>query len=78
VLRGAKAITMKGDEVIVDADIVVTDNRIAAIGKRGSVTIPANAKIQDVKGATIMRGSWTCTRTGSRWRAGSSICRTGR
>ncbi|HEV8148206.1 MAG TPA: amidohydrolase family protein [Bryobacteraceae bacterium] len=56
VLRGGKAITMKGDEVIVDADIVVTDNRIAAIGKRGSVTIPANAKIQDVKGATIMPG----------------------
>ncbi len=56
VLRGAKTITMKGDEIIADADIVVTDNRIAAIGKRGSVTVPANAKIQDVKGATIMPG----------------------
>jgi Tol biopolymer transport system component len=56
VLRGAKIITMKGDEVIADGDIVVTDNRIAAVGKRGSVTVPAGARIVDVKGATIMPG----------------------
>ncbi len=56
VLRGAKIITMKGDEVIPDGDIVVTDNRIAAVGKRGAVAVPAGAKIIDVKGATIMPG----------------------
>jgi len=56
VLRGAKIITMKGEEVIPDGDIVITDNRIAAVGKRGSVTVPAGAKIMDVKGATIMPG----------------------
>jgi Tol biopolymer transport system component len=56
VLRGAKVITMRGDEVIADADIVVTDNRIAAVGKRGSVTVPAGAKILDLKGATVMPG----------------------
>ena len=56
VLRGAKIITMKGDEVIPDGDIVVTDNRIAAVGKRGSVPVPASARIVDVKGATIMPG----------------------
>ncbi|MBZ5603920.1 MAG: amidohydrolase family protein [Acidobacteriia bacterium] len=56
VLRGAKIITMKGDEVITDGDIVVTDNRIAAVGKRGSVAVPAGAKIMDLKGTTIMPG----------------------
>jgi Tol biopolymer transport system component len=56
VLRGAKMITMKGDEVIADGDLVVTDNRIAAVGKRGSVTIPSGARVIDVKGATIMPG----------------------
>jgi Tol biopolymer transport system component len=56
VLRGAKIITMKGEEVIADGDIVVTDNRIAAIGKRGSVAAPAGAKVIDVRGATIMPG----------------------
>ena len=56
VLRGAKIITMKGDEVISDGDIVVTDNRIAAIGKRGSVAVPPGAKIMDLRGSTIMPG----------------------
>ena len=54
VLRGARVITMRGDEVIPDADIVVTGNRITSVGKRGAV--PAGAKIIDVKGATIMPG----------------------
>ena len=55
-LRGATVITMKGDEVIPNADIVVTDNRITAIGKRGTVTIPANAKQIDLKGQYITPG----------------------
>ncbi len=56
VLRAAQVITMKGDEVISDADIVVTDNRITAVGKRGTVQIPSGAKIIDVKGNTIIPG----------------------
>jgi Tol biopolymer transport system component/imidazolonepropionase-like amidohydrolase len=56
VLRGAQVVTMKGDEVIANADIVVTDNRITGVGKRGSVSVPANAKVIDVHGATIVPG----------------------
>lgn len=56
VLRGARAITMRGDEVIADADIVVTGNRIAAIGNRGTVKAPPNARILDVRGKTIIPG----------------------
>jgi Tol biopolymer transport system component len=56
VLRGAKIITMKGMEVIPDGDLLVTDNRIVAVGKRGSISVPAGARIMDVKGATIMPG----------------------
>jgi Tol biopolymer transport system component len=56
VFRGAKAITMKGNEIIENADIVVTDNRIVAIGARGSVTVPAGAKVMDVSGKVIMPG----------------------
>jgi Tol biopolymer transport system component len=70
VLRGARVITMKGDEVLTGADIVVTNNRIAGVGKTGSVKIPANARIIDVAGATIMPGivdvhaHWTEIRRG--------------
>jgi len=56
VLRGANVITMKGDEVMKDADVVVTDNRIVAVGARGKVSVPAGAKIMDVKGKTIIPG----------------------
>ena len=56
VLSGARAITMKGDEVIPSADVVVTDNRIVAIGPKGSVTIPSGARTIDVAGKTILPG----------------------
>ena len=43
VLSGARIVTMKGDEVIERGDIVITDNRIVAVGAKGKVTIPAGA-----------------------------------
>ena len=55
-LRGARVITMKGDEVIENADVIVTDNRIAAVGPRGSVAIPVGAREIDVAGKTILPG----------------------
>jgi Tol biopolymer transport system component len=55
-LRGARIITMKGNEVIENGDIVVRDNRIESVGRRGAVKIPAGAKTIDVSGKTIMPG----------------------
>ena len=56
VLRGGRAVTMKGKQIIENADIVVTNNRIVAVGKRDSVTIPAGAHIVDVSGKTVTPG----------------------
>jgi len=56
VLRGARAITMRGTEVIDDAEVVVTNNRIVAVGRRGTVTIPAGARVVDVSGKTLVPG----------------------
>jgi imidazolonepropionase-like amidohydrolase len=56
VLRGARVITMKGNEIIKNADIVVRDNRIVGIGQRGSVAIPPNTRAIDVGGKTIIPG----------------------
>ncbi|MCH6553047.1 MAG: amidohydrolase family protein [Acidobacteria bacterium] len=55
-LRGARVITMRGQEVIPDAEIVITDNRITALGPRGSVSVPKGARLFDVNGMTIMPG----------------------
>ena len=45
-----------GDEVIENADVVIHNNRITAIGARGSVTVPPGAKVIDVTGKTIIPG----------------------
>ncbi len=55
-LTGARLVTMKGDEIIEDGTVVVRGNRIAALGPRGSVAVPADAKVVDVRGATITPG----------------------
>ncbi|MGH9887157.1 MAG: hypothetical protein ACREBE_16645, partial [bacterium] len=49
-LRGARILTMKGQEIIQKGDIVVKDNRIVAVGPQGKVSIPNGAKIIDVGG----------------------------
>jgi Tol biopolymer transport system component/imidazolonepropionase-like amidohydrolase len=56
VLSGARIVTMKGDEIIERGDIVVTDNRIVALGPKGKVQIPAGARVVDVSGKTIIPG----------------------
>ncbi|MGE0863907.1 MAG: amidohydrolase family protein [Vicinamibacterales bacterium] len=55
-LTGARIITMKGDEVIDRGDILVTNNRVAAVGRRGSLTVPAGTRTINVAGKTIMPG----------------------
>src|SRR6266404_3490809 len=68
VLRGATVVTMKGDEVLKDADIVVENNRIKSVGAKSSA--PAGAKVFDVSGKTIVPGfidthaHWTEIRRG--------------
>lgn len=55
-LVGVRAITMKGDEVIAPATIVIVDDRIQAIGPEGQVAIPPGARTLDLKGATVIPG----------------------
>jgi Tol biopolymer transport system component len=70
VLRGARIITMRGDEVIAKGDVVVTDHRIAAVGPEGAAKAPEGAKVLDVSGTTIVPGfvdthaHWTEIRRG--------------
>ncbi|RZK52818.1 MAG: amidohydrolase, partial [Pedobacter sp.] len=55
-LKGARIITMKGDEVLEEGTILLENNKIIAVGKLADVNIPADAKIIDVSGKTIMPG----------------------
>lgn len=55
-LTGATVVTMRGDEVLRDATIVVSGNRIGAIGPSGSVQVPQGARVIDLAGSTIIPG----------------------
>ena len=54
VLRGGRVVTMRGTEVVENADVVIRNNRIVSVGARGSA--PADAKVVDVAGKTIIPG----------------------
>jgi Tol biopolymer transport system component len=54
--KGARIITMEGDEVIDNGDILVENNRIRGIGKTGTLNAPAGARVIDVSGKTIVPG----------------------
>ena len=56
VIRNARAITMRGHEILENADIVIRDNRIEAIGPRGQVEIPEGAHEVDAAGRTVLPG----------------------
>ncbi len=55
-LVGGRVVTMKGDTVIADGVVVVEGNRIIAVGPRGSIRVPADAKVVNVAGKTVMPG----------------------
>ncbi|MBQ0788088.1 MAG: PD40 domain-containing protein, partial [Oceanihabitans sp.] len=54
--KGARLITMEGDQVIENGTIIIKNNKIEAIGNASEITIPSEAKIYDVTGKTIMPG----------------------
>ncbi|PHN02113.1 amidohydrolase family protein [Flavilitoribacter nigricans] len=53
-LKNARLITMKGDEIIERGDILIENNRIKAIGRE--LSAPAGAEVMDVSGKTIIPG----------------------
>ena len=55
-LTGARVITMSGDEVIQQGDILVENNRISAVGPTGTLTVPEGADTVDLTGKTVVPG----------------------
>jgi len=55
-LRGATAITMRGDEVVENAEILVTDGRIVSVGPRSGSPLPTGTEIRDVSGKWVLPG----------------------
>ena len=55
-LTGARIITMAGNEVIAQGDILVENNRIAAVGPAGTLTVPEGTDTVHLAGKTVVPG----------------------
>jgi imidazolonepropionase-like amidohydrolase len=55
-LKAARLIDGSGSAPISNAVIVVTDNKITAVGPASSVSIPANARVVDLGNVTLLPG----------------------
>ncbi|MEZ4453577.1 MAG: amidohydrolase family protein [Nannocystaceae bacterium] len=53
---GARIITMDGDTVIEDGTVLVIGNRIAAVGPKADVPVPADAYVLQGAGLTVIPG----------------------
>lgn len=55
-IKNARIVSMKGEEVIENGDVLVVDNRIMAVGKTGTLSVPAGTKEIDCTGKTVTPG----------------------
>ncbi len=55
-LTGARLITMEGDAILEQGDLLIRNNRIAALGPVGSLEVPPGTETRDVSGKTIVPG----------------------
>src|SRR5229473_5666183 len=53
---GATLIDGRGGPPVLDAVVVVRGERIVAVGRRASVSIPAGAEVVDANGLTLLPG----------------------
>ena len=56
VLVGGTLIDGNGGPPLTDMDVVIRDNRIAAVGPRGTISIPDGAMVLNFQGRTILPG----------------------
>ncbi|MFN8861630.1 MAG: serine hydrolase [Gemmatimonas sp.] len=56
VLRGATVITMRGDEVLANADVHITNGRLTQVGARDARPIPTDARVMELGGKYIVPG----------------------
>ena len=55
-LTNARIITMNGDEIYENGDVLIENARIKQVGRRGDIKVGRNAKKMDMTGKTIVPG----------------------
>jgi len=57
-LTHVTVIDMIGEQPLTDTTVVITGERISAVGKSGTVAIPAGARVIDATGKYLIPGLW--------------------
>ena len=55
-LQNARIITMKGNEIIENGDLLIENNRIKQVGQAGSISVDGSVQKMDMRGKTIIPG----------------------
>jgi imidazolonepropionase-like amidohydrolase len=55
-IRAGQLVDVVKGEVLKNQTILINGERIAAVGPAGSITVPANARVIDLSGATVLPG----------------------
>jgi len=55
-ITNARIVTMNGEEIIEPGTVVITGNRITAVGLSADIAVPSNAEVIDATGQTVLPG----------------------
>src|SRR5580765_6299056 len=58
VIDGGTLIDGNGGAPVPNSVVVIQGNRITAVGRKGAVTVPANARVIDASGKWVLPGLW--------------------
>ena len=71
-IEGGTLIDGNGGAPVADSVVVVQGNKIAAVGKRGQVTVPAGARVINAAGKFVLPGLWE-SQTAYAWYFGEAL-----
>ena len=71
-IEGGTLIDGNGGAPVADAIVVIQGNRIAAVGRKGQVTVPANARVINAAGKFVLPGLWE-SQTAYGWYFGEAL-----
>src|SRR5258706_245231 len=72
VIEGGTLIDGNGGTPVPDSVVVIQGNKITAVGRKGQVSVPANARVLNAAGKFVLPGLWE-SQTAYSWYFGEAL-----